>query len=288
MANAAERAEYRYYAHGPLKRVELGDDLQGMDHAYTIQGWLKAINSPDEQWRDPGKDGVAGTTNAAFAPDLFGMALDYFNGDYTRSGTGITSHIGSEVAGLAPDNFNGLVRAQRWNNRALATGLYNFQGQALSYSYNYDALGQLTKAQLSTVHGTAQGAAPLAAYVTVKEDYKTWGLSYDLNGNLLTLNRHGQTPQGLAMDQLSYHYTEDAQGNKTHNRLAQVANAVSSFNYPNTGLPPNQGTDNYTYNELGQLVGDTKDGRYFSYYAHGRVKTVYSDPARTFKLAHFT
>ena len=40
-------ASYDYYAHGPLKRTELGEDLiQGLDYTYTIQGWIKAVNHP--------------------------------------------------------------------------------------------------------------------------------------------------------------------------------------------------------------------------------------------------
>ncbi|MEO6049382.1 MAG: hypothetical protein ABIQ57_17985 [Candidatus Kapaibacterium sp.] len=38
-------ARYHYYLHGPLRRVEMGEDsVQGMDYTYTLQGWLKAIN----------------------------------------------------------------------------------------------------------------------------------------------------------------------------------------------------------------------------------------------------
>ena len=38
-------ASYYYYPHGPLARVEQGDlRVQGIDYAYTIQGWLKGIN----------------------------------------------------------------------------------------------------------------------------------------------------------------------------------------------------------------------------------------------------
>ena len=38
-------AGYTYYAHGPLKKVELGTDkVQTVDYTYTLQGWLKAIN----------------------------------------------------------------------------------------------------------------------------------------------------------------------------------------------------------------------------------------------------
>ncbi len=39
-------AAYQYYKHGPLARTEYGQlRLQGMDYAYTIQGWLKGVNS---------------------------------------------------------------------------------------------------------------------------------------------------------------------------------------------------------------------------------------------------
>lgn len=31
-----KEAEYQYYLHGPLKRVELAEDLQGIDYLYTV------------------------------------------------------------------------------------------------------------------------------------------------------------------------------------------------------------------------------------------------------------
>jgi len=38
---------YQYYLHGPLKRTTLGEDqVQGLDYAYTVHGWLKGINNP--------------------------------------------------------------------------------------------------------------------------------------------------------------------------------------------------------------------------------------------------
>src|SRR5690606_34362027 len=51
-------AKYIYYDHGPLARVELGEhNVQGLDYAYTLQGWLKGVNSdllnPNN---DPGQD----------------------------------------------------------------------------------------------------------------------------------------------------------------------------------------------------------------------------------------
>ncbi|RXK85907.1 RHS repeat domain-containing protein [Filimonas effusa] len=38
-------ARYSYYSHGPLSRVVLGQQqVQGIDYAYTLQGWIKAVN----------------------------------------------------------------------------------------------------------------------------------------------------------------------------------------------------------------------------------------------------
>ena len=41
-------AAYYYYRHGPLARTVLGDalkEVQGIDYAYTLQGWLKGVNA---------------------------------------------------------------------------------------------------------------------------------------------------------------------------------------------------------------------------------------------------
>ncbi len=38
-------ARYLYYKHGPLARTVLGQQqVQGIDYAYTLQGWLKGVN----------------------------------------------------------------------------------------------------------------------------------------------------------------------------------------------------------------------------------------------------
>lgn len=67
------RATYTYYLHGPLKRIELGDNLQGIDFVYNIQGWLTQINHPDPA-QDPGGDGN----------DVFGMVLDYYESNMSN------------------------------------------------------------------------------------------------------------------------------------------------------------------------------------------------------------
>src|SRR6185503_20573171 len=55
-------AKYFYYQHGPVARVEIGDlKVQGVDYVYTMQGWIKGVNSNTlDHTRDPGKDGHDG------------------------------------------------------------------------------------------------------------------------------------------------------------------------------------------------------------------------------------
>ena len=44
--NWEQDASYQYFSHGPLARTVLGDKkVQGLDYAYTLQGWLKGVNS---------------------------------------------------------------------------------------------------------------------------------------------------------------------------------------------------------------------------------------------------
>ena len=78
-------ADYAYYEHGPLARMELGEQrVQGVDYAYTIQGWLKGVNSTSlDASKDMGQDGLAGSENSSVAKDEFGYSLSYFDGDYS-------------------------------------------------------------------------------------------------------------------------------------------------------------------------------------------------------------
>jgi hypothetical protein len=68
------QAEYFYYLHGPLKRVVLATNLQGIDFVYNIHGWLTQINHPDTNM-DPGNDGGSGSS---VRKDVFGMVLEYY------------------------------------------------------------------------------------------------------------------------------------------------------------------------------------------------------------------
>jgi hypothetical protein len=98
-------ARYIYYHHGPLARVELGQNqVQGVDYAYTLQGWLKGVNGNSLSGAyDIGRDSEAATANANryFAKDVFAFSLQYFQGDYqpiaTAGANRFASLAGSDI-----------------------------------------------------------------------------------------------------------------------------------------------------------------------------------------------
>ncbi|MFT7276431.1 MAG: hypothetical protein ACI8RL_002232 [Cyclobacteriaceae bacterium] len=110
-------ATYEYYTHGPLKRVVFGDDLQGVDYVYTLQGWLKTINNPTGD--DPGGD----------VNDAFAMQLDYYNGDY----------LNPEPSVPFDEQFNGNIASTNWKTMSQVAGVYN----ANQYHFTYDDRNQL-------------------------------------------------------------------------------------------------------------------------------------------------
>ncbi len=117
--NMKLRATYLYYLHGPLKRIELGDKLQGIDFVYNINGWLQSINHPDTD-QDPGGDGNSGS-HSDFRKDVFGMVLDYYQSDL--SGLFVTSASGSMHN---PSNIHRLPSSFQ-NAQAINQPLIRFQ-----------------------------------------------------------------------------------------------------------------------------------------------------------------
>ena len=77
-------ARYEYYKHGPLARTVLGAQMvQGIDYAYTLQGWLKGVNSVQlSSNHDMGMDGAVNFDNQYTAKDAYGFGLNYFAEDY--------------------------------------------------------------------------------------------------------------------------------------------------------------------------------------------------------------
>ena len=221
------QAKYIYYQDGVLKRVELGHKLQGIDYVYTINGWLKSINSPTlEQAKDPGQDLVS---NNGVNQDVFGMALEYYSGDYTRTGSNINT-------GMVNNLYNGNISAQRWKIKGQETLASN---ACRIYDYSYNNKGWLTDAVFGT-YISSGSYTPLAAN-------KVYGITYDANGNIKTLNRNKYN--GYTMDELSYTYEDGDVSNRLHS-----VKDDAPMSDPIQLMP---GTRYYEYNDIGQLTDIT-------------------------------
>ncbi|MCB9082679.1 MAG: hypothetical protein H6555_13320, partial [Lewinellaceae bacterium] len=237
-----------YYLHGPLRRMELGEDkVQGLDYTYTIYGWLKAINRPGlDPADDPGDDGQ-GTSPNDVPTDAWGMSLGYYQGDFKRTGNSL-----SETEALYPGNGNTDARdlyngnISHWTQSQLedngGSG-YNVI-KARAGIYHYDVLNRIK----ASMHYDQQGGAN--SWATRNNDYRT-AYAYDANGNLETLQRFENN--GLKMDELVYDYEDDVNGNRLHNRLLNVEDNETGNK---DGRGDLEGKHEYTYDPTGNLIRD--------------------------------
>jgi hypothetical protein len=280
-------ARYFYYPHGPLQRVELGEHLvQGTDYAYTLQGWLKGINSdrlkPENDmgldgWNDPSNP------NLLVGRDAFGFSLNYHgDADYTAinsarwdntTGERAFAPMGGDMATTWSPLYNGNIA--HTVNSLQPFGLWSSpseQGQVLAQVYQYDQLNRLRASRgyvgLDADNDWAQAGA------TVAHMYKST-YAYDANGNITQAHRWDQ--HGDHYDSLHYHY-QSASGRLMRNRLYQLQdlaadnvvtlaadgvedlpNATAGFTDPTGALGTINTANNYSYDALGNLIRDARE-----------------------------
>ncbi|MGV3631749.1 MAG: RHS repeat-associated core domain-containing protein [Bacteroidota bacterium] len=263
------QAHYHYYDYGPLARIELGKyQVQGMDYAYTLNGWLKGMNSSmlDEEY-DAGKDGISGYLDAntsvhgLFARDVLAYTIGYYkttddNGshpDYkpiSSTSTFEATYDGHAFDLQAPNLYNG-------NIRHLVTSITGMQ--SLGSIYEYDQLQRLKEMKTFYNTNTDNSWDDIAS----TDDYYS-SYVYDLNGNLKNLQRNATQGLGLLMDNFEYKYTgldglDNASSIRKSNRLSYVID--TGTNDGTSGdIESGQVVDNYTYDKLGQLIGDDSEG----------------------------
>ena len=287
-------ASYRYYLHGPLARMELGKlQVQGVDYAYTLQGWLKGVNGQQLTGNagpqtDMSGDGTAGTAFSQIGRDVMAFSLNYFNNDYLAIGGTGAPAFASTYSAIVPTTtglsgkelFNGNISGATYAISQLDGGVIG-QGQTSGfsgYTYRYDQLNRLT----------AMDRHPISSYSTpaswhengIPPDYKEQ-VSYDGNGNILTYFRNGTTAAGrqLAMDDLTYNYNLNAAGNLVNNKLRHINDKVPAGNYPTVPGDPqdldDQPADNYTYDAIGNLIKDnTQQLQKINWTVYGKIAGI--------------
>jgi RHS repeat-associated protein len=241
-------AKFYYYQHGPLARIEVGHErVQGIDYAYTIQGWLKGLNSYTigNGDLDMGKDGtVDGDLHAAgFAKDVAAELLNYFQDDYKKIGTeGAQFYPESPTAtlsnGFSKPLYNGNIQ------NSMMSVLRNFDGdtrKTFAQAYSYDQTNRIRQSKNLFSNG-------IDFESTFSEQFKM-NVDYDLNGNITTLSRTGNS--STAFDNLTYHYNNPDNNNQL-NYIADIG--VSAL----TDLR-NQSSNNFRYDAIGRLISDASD-----------------------------
>jgi RHS repeat-associated protein len=122
------------------------------------------------------------------------------------------------------------------------------------YTYLYDQLNRLLNTR-QHVFGAASGSykGNWSQSNTGTTDNYAETFRYDANGNILQLNRNGnsQHPGGLAMDRLNYTYRDGT------NQLWSVQDGIAVGAY--AGDIDNQGGSNFSYDRIGNLIGDVSE-----------------------------
>jgi len=283
-------AAYFYYLHGPLARTELGHkQLQGVDYAYTLQGWLKGVNGTFlDPAKDMGQDGLTGGIHSNMPLDVFAFTLNYYNKDYkginatSSDNTFLPYSFSQKPQPVGRELFNG-------NIAAISLALTKLDGgKTTGYSYGYDQLNRLLNMRK---HNDISGGADWGASSIDNNKYKEQ-YSYDANGNIQTLLRNGAatTTNPAAMDNLVYWYYYMASNDTWQvynssnmpastsvkyftNRLAYVTDAVTPTNY--TVDIDNQSSANYTYDKIGNMIADVAEGvTSIGWNVYGKIKSV--------------
>ncbi|NML37460.1 hypothetical protein HHL17_09675 [Chitinophaga sp. G-6-1-13] len=157
--------------------------------------------------------------------------------EYVNNGTG-GAHFGQELNydyGFANHVFNGNIAGIRWKG-------WNDTTQR-AYGYTYDLGNRLTSGAFSQIK--------TGNWSNNEVDFTTNNITYDANGNLLSMNHRGVINNARAdVDKLSYRYNDNS------NQLKSVSDAGLA----NTGLgdftdSQADGVD-YNYDGAGNLIKD--------------------------------
>ena len=282
-----EDARYFFYDHGPIARVEIGEDkVQGMDYMHTLNGWKKGVNAPDEMLleatnfarvqNDPGHDGSTNVTglNQFVGADEYAFSLTYFKDDYqavsqNNMANGAASHDviwagqpGALIREQGMYNGNIVMMTQQVNrlaaeeltNKKLGNGDIDYSFGLRHQTYEHDQLGRIISSRQSGEYNRATGWASRNAGVNT-EAYDSH-YEYDEDGNLQHLVRNGD--DGNVMDDLlyKYHHTDFGYAENTH-QLRYVTDQTTASSYDHD--IDNMTVDNFEYDEIGNLIADPSE-----------------------------
>lgn len=265
-------ANYKYYDHGPLQRVEIGEDkIQGLDYVYTVNGWLKAINNP-MPGGDPNQD--INNVDGLILGDAFSMSLGYYNGDYKGADKFLTDNVEDVVN--RTNLYNGNIGIWTSKVGVPEPTSFDFMRDIRSRSFKYDELNRLLSSHnfLSDYSEHPDFQPDFQPKLSYNTSYE-----YDPNGNLEILKRQGtpSLPINEGIDHLEYTYEAGT------NQLTEVRDAISTTSGFNSDFVEGA---TYLYDEIGNLVKtiyyETEDGvtipkqmtNYIDWNVSGKINTI--------------
>jgi len=210
---------YTYDAFGRVsnKNLNIADNY----YSYNIRGWLTGINSA--------------YFNSGL-PNIFWCEALSYNSLFNLT-------LPSYPPGSTPTCLNGNISQQIWQG-------YGTGAPLRSYRYNYDDLNRVTLANYS--QGVLSGTS--LPWSNTLIDYTMSNVSYDLNGNIKTMNQMGDNTSGgspVIIDQLTYQYATNS------NQLQGVKDdAVIPTTNPDFKDDPAHSLNDYTYDDEGNLITD--------------------------------
>ncbi|MCH7411867.1 DUF6443 domain-containing protein [Belliella sp. R4-6] len=139
----------------------------------------------------------------------------------------------------------------RWNGNISAINWKGEDNKWRRYSYSYDNAHRLNSANY-TVPGT-----------TAEDNrYTVNAITYDANGNIITLNRRGQrfVNDYDPVDNLTYTYESNSDFSRYSNRLLKVTDGLTATNYNSKDFKPVPGGANYAYDVNGNQKTNSDKG----------------------------
>jgi RHS repeat-associated protein len=230
-------AEYAYNALGQLKKKWLGrtknssgtytlDPIDSLRYDYNIRGWMLGMN----------RTYVKDTNSVA---NYFGFDLGYEKDTIVINGAN-KFYSGKQ--------FNGNIGGMLWKS----TG----DDRARKYDFTYDAANRLANADFTQL---TNNTFSLSAGI----DFSVKGLTYDANGNILTMNQKGWKPgNSVTIDSLLYTYISNS--NRLQNvldRKNDTATRMGDFRSSKAYMDvlsqaKTTGATDYNYDANGNLVED--------------------------------
>ncbi len=214
---------HQYDELGQLKTKTLGDGMETLVNDYNIRGWLLGTN----------RNFVNDATS-----NYFGFELGYDQAGSIITGTNYTT-----------PQYNGSISGTIWKSAG--------DGEKRKYDFLYDNANRLTSADFNQLYGTTWAKnKPGSTYNGI--DFSVSGLTYDANGNIITLQQKGWKPHGsIIIDQLYYSY--NVHSGNPGNRLLSVTESVgnSTTDYKLGDFTDrNRTNDDYLYDGNGNLTQD--------------------------------